>query len=306
MARTRGMRRAAPGFALALALLLISTTIVIGKNFSSWGPASLIAGDVNTDAAEGCPIESFDGLSLYIASNRTGDPNDIFVAHRPSTDAPWGTPERLEAPVNSAAADFCPTPLPGDRLLFVSTRVVPGACGAGDMYFTRRHPVRGWEDPVNLGCATTGAGPNTGGGEFSPSLIETSEGTFLFFSSPGVGGLQDVYVSRMRLDGSFEPGSPVAELNAPSANDQMPNVSRDGREIVFVSDRDGPPGEFDIYVATRSTTADAWSAPVSLGPAVNTDMPETRPSLSGDGERLHFGRGGNIWVSHRSHITGSD
>lgn len=313
MARTRGMRRAAPA-ALALALLIVSTTVVIGKNFSSWGDATLIAGDVNTTDPEGCPIESSDGLSLYIASSRDGDPNDIYVAHRSSTDAPWSEPERLPAPANSAAADFCPTPLNGNYLLFVSNRAVSGACGAGDMYLTRKHPVRGWEEPVNLGCNPSG--PNTSGAEFSPSLVETDEGIELYFSTgvPNVPGTQDIYVSRQRPDGTFGPGERVAgvNLNLPTHDDQMPNVSRDGLEMVFASNRPGGAGSFDVYTTHRATTSEPWSEPVNVGRSVNTDRPETRPSLSGDRQRLHFGRphvlGGpaDIWVSTRLKLTGGE
>jgi hypothetical protein len=39
---------------------------------------------------------------------------------------------------------------------------------------------------------------------------------------------------------------------------------------------------------------------VNLGTAINTAAPETRPSLSWDGERLYFGRAGDIYVSQRS------
>lgn len=310
MARTRGMRRAAPAVALALALLIMSATVAIGMNFTPWGPAAPVAGSVNTAAAEGCPIESFDGLSLYIASNRAGnvggpgDPNDIWVAHRPSKDAPWGAPTNLGAPINSAAADFCPTPLRGNRLLFVSTRGGPGTCGAGDMYLARRNPAHGWEIQ-HLGCDADGTGPNFPGGEFGPSLVETAQGTFLYFSSNGYGGDQDIYVSRMRADGSFAPATAVAELNTES-DDFMPNVRKDGLEIVLNSNRPHPDaqGGQDVYTASRAATADMWSTPVNLGPNVNTSGNETRSSLSWDGTRLHFGRDGDIHVSHRVHQVG--
>lgn len=312
MARTRGMRRAAPGLALALALLLISATIVVGKHYSAWSVAVPVAGDVNTTAAEGCPIESPDGLSLYIASNRTGDPNDIFVAHRESIGAPWGTPQRLEEPVNSSAADFCPTPLRGGRLLFVSNRGGPGVCGvapAGDIYLGRLHPVHGWQIQ-HLGCDADGSGPNFPGAEFGPSLVETAQGTFLYFSSNGYGGDQNIYASRMRADGSFERATLVAGLNT-GAEDIMPNVRKDGLEIVFSSNRiDGTLGldHFggqDVYVATRQSTAEPWSAPANAGPNVNTAGMEQRASLSWDGSRLHFGRSGDILVSSRTHVTGA-
>ena len=307
---TRPSARAAAILVAALALAIHppwrwARTIPPGaRQCSRWA--------INSPQADGCPIESPDGLSLFIASTRPGavggatDPNDIWVAKRTSKDAPFAAPQHLPAPVNSAAADFCPTPLSGKGLLFVSARAVTGACGAGDIYFTRNHPVRGWLTPSNLGCSATGAGPNSAGGEFSPSRVETNEGTLLFFSSPGAGGLQDIYVSQMRSDGTFAPGTAVAGLNTTGFNDQMPNVSRDGLEMVFASDRIGGAGLFDIYVSTRQSTADAWGAPVNLGPSVNTTAAETRPSLSGDGERLHFGRLGDIWVSTRSQITGSD
>ena len=270
-----------------------------------WGLANLEVG-VNSAQADGCPIESFDGLTLYIASTRPGavggttDPNDIWVASRSSIGSPWAAPVRLPAPVNSSAADFCPLPLPGNQLYFVSTRTVAGACGAGDIYRTRNHPVRGWQTPTNLGCAASGAGPNYAGGEFSPSIVETATGTILFYSSAAPGGsLQDIYSSTMRADGTFGPGTAIPELNTAS-NDQMPNVSRDGLEMVFSSDRPGTAGGMDVYRSTRASTSSRWSTPVNLGSNVNTTAAETRPSLSGDGTRLHFGRSGDIWVSTRS------
>ena len=101
-------------------------------------------------------------------------------------------------------------------------------------------------------CSAMGAGPNSAGGEFSPSRVETSEGTLLFFSSPDAGGLQDIYVSQMRSDGTFAPGAPIAGLNLAGSHDQMPNVSRDGLEMVFASDRTGGAGMFDISSARVS------------------------------------------------------
>jgi hypothetical protein len=288
---------------LAVGALLGTAVGANARQEGPWGPAALET-SVNSPQADGCPIETPDGLDLYIASTRPGavggdgDPNDIWRFHRTSIDAPWATAEHLPAPVNSASADFCPTPLAGNRLYFVSAR--SGFCGAGDIFRTREHPSRGWLTPENLGCDATDSGPNFAGGEFSPSLVETDEATLLYFSSTGNDGGtdQDVYVSVMALDGSFGPATLVAELST-AANDQMPNVSRDGLEIVFVSDRTGGAGALDIWTATRASTADAWSAPVNLTD-INTSGGESRPSLSGDGRRLHFGRGGEIWVSERA------
>jgi Tol biopolymer transport system component len=88
----------------------------------------------------------------------------------------------------------------------------------------------------------------------------------------------------------------VTELNS-AAVDQMPNVSRDGSEVVFASSRGG---NMDIYTATFNANTGLWSTPVPVA-AVNTPEPESRPSLSADGKRLYFGRGAtaDIYVSTR-------
>ena len=222
----------------------------------------------------------------------------MWVFHRSSIEARWGPAENLGQPVNSMAADYCPTPLRGKWLLFVSTR--PGGCCGGDMYLARNDPAHGWS-VEHLGCAVDGSAEFPGW-RVGPSLVETAEGTLLKFSSDGfdVGGDQDIYVSLRGPDGTFGAPALVAELSTP-AHDFMPNVRKDGREIVFNSNRGGP-GSFggqDVYSSTRASTSDPWSAPVNLGAAVNTAGNETRSSLSWDGRRLHFGRDGDIFVSIR-------
>lgn len=309
---TRMHQRARHGFvaAAAIALLMLPATTT-AHPFGEWGPAVAEAG-INVPAVnDGCPIESPDGRHLYIASNRPGTlgGNDIWVASRPHDRADWSAPVNLGAPINTTANDFCPTPLNGGWLFFVSERTGAGTCnagpGSGDIYLARHNPALGWSDPGHLGCDADGSGPNFPGGEFGPSLVITAQGTFLYFSSSGYGADMDIYASRMRPDGSFEQASRVAELSTVGFADFMPNVSRDGLEVVFNSNRPGGSGGQDVYTATRSSTADPWSTPINLGPSVNTAGNETRSSLSGDGSRLHFGRDGDVFVSTRQTRTGS-
>ena len=90
---------------------------------------------------------------------------------------------------------------------------------------------------------------------------------------------------------SFGPASPIVELNDAGANDIQPNVRKDGRELVFSSNRAGGAGGQDL-VGHADSVEDPWSAPVNLGPGVNTSLGESRPSLSWDAEQLLFGRAG--------------
>lgn len=277
---------------------------------SDWSHAVAVT-EVNSPVADGCPIESADGLSLFIASMRPGGfgGNDIWAADRDSLASPWREPRNLGAPINTSAADFCPTPVLGRSLFFVSERAGdgtgPAPCGGGDIYLSRQSPAGGWSAPTMLKCAPEG--PNFPGGERSPSLVETSLGTFLFYSSNGSGGDQNIYISRLGPDGSFGPGKVIRELST-EFEDIMPNVRvrGDGRvEIVFSSNRpmwgsgQAAFGGQDVYTSWSWWPTDSWSAPQNLGDAVNTPGVEQRSTLSHDGKRLYFGRDGDIYVSTR-------
>ncbi len=119
----------------------------------------------------------------------------------------------------------------------------------------------------------------------------------------GVGGL-DLYVGSVP-GGWAGPPALVAELSSPQP-DLTPTVRRDGLEIVFASGRPGGLGNFDLWHAFRKSVHDPWSAPIHLGPELNTEFLEVFPSLSSDARTLVFqsarpgGYGGSdIYVSTR-------
>lgn len=286
---------------VAATVLVGVTAAAAGARLSAWGAPQKVdevAGnhaDLNTPSLDGCPIQSPDGLSLYQASNRPGGRGglDIWVATRPSTSAPWGAPTNLGEPVNSAADDFCPTPVGKNGLFFVSREPLPGACGQGDIYYTHRTGAGGWAEPDRLLCSP--AGPNSALDEQGPSWIDPSGRLRgqkqLYFSrssaSPVVAG--EIYMSTRANGARFGPAAPVTALNDAAANDIQPNVRADGLEVVFSSNRTGSQAQ-DIWVSSRARATDEWSAPTNLGAPVNTAAAETRPSLSKDGSQLLFGR----------------
>jgi len=153
-----------------------------------------------------------------------------------------------------------------------------------DIYFARLNPAHGWGTPAHLGCEV-----NSAAGEASPSYVEEAGQGVLYFSSNRT-GVSKIYRSVKVVDGSFAAPGAVAELNTAS-EDARPNVRKDGLEIVFDSTRPGGSGGPDIYAATRGSVNDPWSAPVNLGTAINSAAPDTRASLSWDGQTLLFGSG---------------
>jgi hypothetical protein len=303
--------------------VLIAALPASAQNVHEWAAAVSIDPNrqqgVNTSVNDGCPIEAPDGHILFLATNRIpGAPGtkdlDIWVAYRGGEGHPWGSPQPLPAPVNTAAMEFCPTPVPGNQLLFVSTR--SNACGGGndpDIYYSRlwMSPLA-WTEPIALPC-DAGTGINSPFEEFSPSLVQAHGRTFLFFSSnrsTGVPGAHKIYSSELLPDGTWTPALPADKLNIDGFSDARPNVSLDGLEIVFDSNR---AGTFDVFIATRRSLDAEWSTPKRLSSGVNSDTAdETRPSLSRDGLRLYFGStrdnavlggsGGDIYVSTRKRV----
>lgn len=291
------MHRLRRALAAATVLIGLSVGAASAMQFPGWSTSQKIdeiAGnhpDLNTAFTDGCPIQAPDGLSLYMATNRPGGKGglDIWMAMRASTGDAWGAPEDLPEPINSTADDFCPTPLHGGGLLFVSRRVTSGVtCGLGDIYFARLNPAHGWSDPDHLACAPQG--PNSELDEQGPSYIQGR----LYFSSSSATVPGNLYVSDKTGDMTFGPAAAIAELNDAAANDIQPNVRKDGREIVFSSNRAGGAGGQDIWAATRDSVDAQWSTPVNLGPSVNTSLSESRPSLSWDAGQLLFGRAGSV------------
>jgi hypothetical protein len=137
-----------------------------------------------------------------------------------------------------------------------------------------------------------------------PVYVEAGGASLYFSSGP------DIYVSRRLQDGSFGPAEAVADLNA-AAGDIQPNIRKDGREIVFASNRAHASafGGQDLSVATRETVDDPWSAPVNLGAAVNTGATRPVPHSPGTRRPLYFGRARgpegstDIFVTTRSKLS---
>jgi Tol biopolymer transport system component len=265
--------------------------------WGSWSTAVPVEG-INSLANENHPAISKNGLSLYFTSDRK-DPGalggeDIWVSHRANLDDPWGKPVNLGPKINSGGNDRAPNLTSDGHFLYFHSNG-RGGYGGLDLFVSRRQDVDddlGWEQAVNLGGVVNGPFDDAG-----PTIFEDDETgiTTLYFTSnrPGGPGDFDVYAStRAADDKAFGPAVLVPELSGPF-RDTRTAIRHDGLEIFLSSDSAGRPGGFgsqDIWVSTRSTTSDLWSAPKNLGPNVNTPGFDGGPALSFDGTTLYFFR----------------
>ncbi len=260
--------------------------------FSAWSaPVRLDSVNSPTPSNDFHPAISPDGLSLYISSNRSGGSgdNDIWVSQRSEPAASWQKPVNLGPNINSAASDFAPNFSPdGHWLLFSSTRK-EGGYGADDVWASFRDDETdnfGWGRAFNLGPAV-----NTAYDENAPALlVDPDTGRVsLYFNSILRPGALDYDIYRMTLFGpdASQPATPVTQLNSPGRDTRVA-IRNDGLELFLTSNRPGGSGKIDLWASTRASTADDWSAPVNLGPTVNSKGDDGGPALSNDARTLYF------------------
>ncbi len=259
------------------------------------GQVRLFAPDTITTAAhdELTPTFSPDGQRLVFARRLEGGRFTLHESRRVGSG--WSAPAAV--PFSGEWDDQAPAFSPdGTRLFFQSRRPLDPAAPrpedaprdddlwvvdvAGDGWGTPR-PV---EPPVRRSPPPDGGEPFEGR-EMGPSLDRG--GTLYYWSHrPGDSqGASDLYRAPATADGWAEPrslGPPVDTAHY----ETHPWIAPDGSFLLFSCD--GCPdavGASDVYVSRRSGSG--WSAPVNLGPGVNSEAYDFGATLSPDGRRLY-------------------
>jgi peptidoglycan-associated lipoprotein len=188
------------------------------------------------------------------------------------------------AMLNTSALDRTPTlSRDGHWLFFASNR--PGGAGGLDIwvsYRARTHDELAWEPPVNLG-----PGVNIATGDTGPAYLAGHRGrpARLYFARGTVTSNTDIYVSEQAEDGTWQPAVPVAEVNS-ELGDANPDLSLDGRVMLFHSTRTGTAGAFDNWVATRRHADHPFSPPVRLSEPLNGPTADRDAAFSRHGDAI--------------------
>ncbi len=259
--------------------------LVSGQGHILGGEAPLPAGrtlialsPVNSSSHESTFVVSRDEKEIVLASNRSDASGgfNLFHSRRSSRSASFGVPEPLSV-LNSDSHDSMPA-LTGDRLeVFLSRKM---KSGDWDLYRATR---------PDTGSDFTAPAPvselNSGGYEGSPSI--TADGLVLYYAiKDEVKSYQIWRAERPDTSSPFADPAPVSELNT-DYRDDLPAISAEGKRVLFISDRPGQNGLWNIWFAQRSSISDPFSAPVEL-PLVNTDDYELNAWESQDGLRLYL------------------
>jgi hypothetical protein len=97
--------------------------------------------------------------------------------------------------------------------------------------------------------------------------------------------------------GPWSAPQPLTILNT-TMDESDPDLRGDGLELVFHSLRNGGLGGYDLYHATRATTADPFGAPTALT-SLETAGDEGWPSLTADGLTILFSDNQDLFFATR-------
>jgi len=192
------------------------------------------------------------------------------VCERGAWSAPRPPSFAAPAPVIEADPGFTPD---GKGLYFVSARHDP-ANEDFDIYHVARGEDGRWGEAERL--------PEPVNSPQAELLPRADMAGHLYFGSARPGGLGqgDIYVAARAADGRWRV-EPVGPPVSSSANEYEAEISRDGRTLILVSDREG---RSHLYRFVRE--GGAWAAKGRI--AARGDLFQVGPLLSPRAEKLLF------------------
>lgn len=168
-----------------------------------------------------------------------------------------------------------------------------------------------WGPAVSVEAAGGGADPNLNTSALEGCPFQAPDGRTLFLASNrggGEGGIDIWIATRTSPDDPWsDPVNAGVPVNS-GADDFCPTMSRDGRQLYFVSTRSGGCGGADIYTARRQSDG-VFGALANLGCGINSAGDEASPfplTTAQGGVLLYFSsnRAGGFSATGDGNVTG--
>jgi len=204
--------------------IFVTTRATVNDPFAE---PTLVVELSDATATETTPEVTYDGLTMFLASNRGGLATlDIFMATRASRQDPWSTPVRVNE-LSTTSREAATATSNNTMMVFESDRN-----NNNDTFLTSRaSDADPWGTPVAVAAIASTASDG------NPML--SADGLELYFDSDRSGD-NEIYLStRATTNDAFGAPALITELSAPGFGDSDSWISPDGRTFMFTSNRDG-------------------------------------------------------------------
>ena len=250
-------------------------------------------------------------LGKFIQENNGGDEytkkaqqeveNCVYIQGQLSNGPTGIKIERLNNTINKEGANYAASWINSTTLAFTSTREE-----FTNALYSASFQNGGFQKVEKINV-TTSRNIQLGTPAFTP------DGSRMFFTGwivKNAKKLSAIYMSERNGDRWSDPVLVDGKLNEQSFNSRQPQVTPDGKYLLFASDRSDGIGGFDIWYATLDSKGMPGQV-TNLGPAINTTGDEESPFYHANSQSLVFasngrtGMGGYDLYSSTGSFSGS-
>jgi hypothetical protein len=142
----------------------------------------------------------------------------------------------------------------------------------------------GWLDAKMLG-------PELNSVDYGENYPSTSRNGNIYYSSdhPPCFGKGDIYFSEF-AEGKYLAKQNLGKMINTQYSEDDPFIASDESFLIFCSSRPGGYGSYDLYISFQGKNG-IWTKAKNMGPDINTNGEEARPSITPDGKYFFFTRG---------------
>ena len=207
--------------------------------------------------------------------------DEIKFAHKP---------EDLGGAINTEMMEGEPKISPDGKVLYFCRRSDPlnigGAETGADIWFSVKNEKGEWEMAENLGRPVNNRHFN------QVVAIRTDGEAMLVKGVMNRQAMHDLYYTERFEDGWRKPLPLKIRGITKKLNNATYTASTDFSILIIATNKFKGYGKDDLFVSFRETDS-YYSAPVNLGPVINTEKDEVFPVLAADGKTLFFSSNGH-------------
>lgn len=247
-------------------------TILNAPDFPATLKKEKLSDNINSTAGDLNPLISHDGSLMFftrqshpqnMGTNKSYD--DIWLSHR-QPDGSWSLAENVGAPLNDADNNDVFSLSADNNSVLLNNLYATATTKAAKGFSTATRTTTGWSTPQPMIIEDY-----YNDDPYSEACLSANNKVFIMaVNRKDSKGGRDLYACFVKPDGNWS--APVNMGNINTFSDESgPFLAGDGITLYFASSGWPGYGNRDLFVSKRlDDTWTRWSAPLNLGPAINT------------------------------------